>query len=444
MQLVAQRIAMVKQLNLAVFWVITFLLKFSASAQNPAIQVTLGPDEIGENQAWTITVTVNNEQLRSYDNFPDINGLRKRGASNQSQTSIINGQMSSSQSVIMTYTPLQQGVITVPAFKMKVNEQIISVSGKKVKVGPAVQQRSTDPFRGLFDRDPFADASGRGETEFVEVKEDALLALSTSADEVYVGEGFTATLSFLVSESNRAPMQFHDLGKQLADILKKLRPANCWEENFNIENIEGEQVQIGARNYTQYKLYRATFYPLNNQPVVFPSVGLEMIKFKVAKNPSFFGQNRQEAFKTFYSKPKTVKVRDLPAHPLRDGVAVGDYRLQEKITTAEVTSKSFSYFLVPKEPGDYPLANLFQWIFFNPAKKKYDTLRSGITLRVTGESQHNQTIESVDAGTFYDQINQADNTLRANQRTDPMNGVVALFLVLVAGLTTFVVVRKQA
>ena len=149
MQLVAQRIAMVKQLNLAVFWVVTLLLKFSASAQNPAIQVTLGPDEIGENQAWTITVTVNNEQLRSYDNFPDINGMRKRGASTQSQTSIINGQMSSSQSVIMTYTPLQQGVITVPAFKMKVNEQIISVSGKKVKVGPAVQQRSTDPFRGL-------------------------------------------------------------------------------------------------------------------------------------------------------------------------------------------------------------------------------------------------------------------------------------------------------
>lgn len=495
MQLVAQRIAMVKQLNLAVFWLITFLLKFSASAQNPAIQVTLGPDEIGENQAWTITVTVNNEQLRSYDNFPDINGMRKRGASTQSQTSIINGQMSSSQSVIMTYTPLQQGVITVPAFKMKVNEQIISVSGKKVKVGPAVQQRSTDPFRGLFDRDPFSDAYGRGETEFVEVKEDALLALSTTADEVYVGEGFTATLSFLVSESNRAPMQFHDLGKQLADILKKLRPANCWEENFNIENIEGEQVQIGGRNYTQYKLYRATFYPLNNQSVVFPSVGLEMIKFKVAKNPSFFGQNRQEAFKTFYSKPKTVKVRDLPAHPLRDGVAVGDYRLQEKITTAEVTtgesvayefsiggegnisaidkpavppqtdfdiydpnvrqninreagrvtgSKSFSYFLVPKEPGDYPLANLFQWIFFNPVKKKYDTLRSGITLRVTGESQHNQTIESVDAGTFYDQINQADNTLQANQRTDPMNWVVAVFLVLVAGLTTFVLVRKQA
>ena len=493
MQLVAQRIAMVNLPKLGLFLVFMILLTFSAIAQNPAIQVTLGPDEIGENQAWTIMVTVNNDQLRSYDNFPEITGMRRRGASTQSQTSIVNGQMSSSQSVIMTYTPLQQGVVTVPAFKMKVNDQIVSVSGKKIKVGPAVQQRSTDPFRSLFDRDPFADRSA--ETEFIEVKEDALLALSTSTDEVYVGEGFTATLSFLVSESNRAPMQFHELGKQLADILKKLRPANCWEENFNIENIEGEQVQIGGRTYTQYKLYRATFYPLNTQPVVFPSVGLEMIKFKVAKNPSFFGQNRQEAFKTFYSKAKTINVKELPPHPLRDGVAVGVYRLQEKINATEVKTgesvayefsvggegnissiekpyagaqpdfdiydpnvrqninreagrvtgaKTFSYFLVPKEPGDYPLAHVFQWVFFNPIAKKYDTLRSSITLRVTGESQHHQTIESVDAGSFYDQIGQADNTLQASNRTDPMNWVVGVFLVLVAGLTTFVLVRRQA
>jgi hypothetical protein len=147
---------------------------------------------------------------------------------------------------------------------------------------------------------------------------------------VYVGEGFTTTLSFLVADNNRAPMQFYELGKQLADILKKIKPSNCWEENFNIENIEGEPIEINGKGYTRYRVYQAAFYPLNNKPIVFPSVPLEMIKFKVAKNPSFFGQNRQEDFKTFYSKPRTVRVKDLPPHPLRDAVAVGDYRLEEK------------------------------------------------------------------------------------------------------------------
>jgi hypothetical protein len=69
-----------------------------------------------------------------------------------------------------------------------------------------------------------------------------------------------------------------------------------------------------------------------------------MIKFKVAKNPSFFGQNRQEDFKTFYSKPKNVKVKELPPHPLRDEVSVGNYRLDEKISSNVIkTGESFQY-----------------------------------------------------------------------------------------------------
>ena len=34
-------------------------------------------------------------------------------------------------------------------------------------------------------------------------------------------------------------MRFYELGKQLTEIIKKIKPANCWEENFNIENIDG-------------------------------------------------------------------------------------------------------------------------------------------------------------------------------------------------------------
>src|SRR6478609_2084651 len=95
-------------------------LSISASCLLPGfsfsqnLQIILGPDEIGENQAWSITVTANNESLKSYDNFPDIDGFRKRGTSTQSQTSIVNGSVSSTQNVIMTYAPLQQGTFTVP------------------------------------------------------------------------------------------------------------------------------------------------------------------------------------------------------------------------------------------------------------------------------------------------------------------------------------------
>ncbi|HEU5289734.1 MAG TPA: BatD family protein, partial [Cyclobacteriaceae bacterium] len=293
--------------------------------QAQTIQIILGPDEIGENQAWTITATIQNDRFKNTEyNFPDINGFRKRGTSTQSQTSIVNGQVSSSQSIVMTYLPTKQGTFTIPAFKMKINDQMISSPGKKVKVGPAVQNTQRDPFRSFYERDDFF---GSGNPEFVDIKDDAFFALTTNKNEVYVGEGFTTALSFYVAENNRAPLQFYELAQQLSTILKKIKPSNCWEENFNIENIQGEAVSINGVGYTQYKLYQATFYPLNSQTIEFPSIGLEMIKFKVAKNPSFFGQNRQENFKTFYSKAKTIKVKELPPHPLRDQVAVGNYRL---------------------------------------------------------------------------------------------------------------------
>lgn len=457
-----------------------------SAAQKGSIQIQLGPDEIGENQSWPITITATNEPLRSYDNFPDISGFRKRGTSNQSQTNIVNGQVSFSQSVTMTYTPTQQGVFQVATFKIKVNDQVFTVTGKKVKVGPPVQQRTTDPLRSFFYSDP-GDPFNRPEPEFIDIKEDALLALTTSKDEVFVGEGFTTTLSFLVAENNRAPMQFYELGKQLGDILKKLRPGNCWEENFNIETIEGESIEINGKGYTQYKIYQAVYYPLNAEPVTFPGVGLKMIKFKVAKNPSFFGQNRQEDFKIFLSKPKTVRVKELPPHPLRESVAVGNYRLQERIiddalATGQSTgydfsvygegnissvekpavqtdgtfdfyepnvkqnirrengrvtgTKTFSYYLIPKEPGVFAISDYFQWIFFNPNTRTYDTLRPQITLRVEGESQKNQSIESSDLGTFYDRIETTDNTLRAVDSPPLFRwlGLVVVILSLAASL----------
>ncbi|HEY3430630.1 MAG TPA: BatD family protein [Cyclobacteriaceae bacterium] len=454
------------------------------------IQIVLGPDEIGENQAWTISVTIQNDRFKTNDyNFPDITGFRKRGTSSQSQTSIVSGQVSSSQSVVMTYLPTKQGTFTVPPFKMKINDQIISSPGKKVKVGaPAQNQR--DPYRNFFDRDDFF---GSGNTEFVDVKEDAFLALSTNKNEVYVGEGFTANLAFYVAESNRAPLQFYELAQQLSSILKKMKPTNCWEENFNIENIQGETVTINGQDYTQYKLYQATFYPFNAKTIEFPSIGLEMIKYKVAKNPSFFGQNRQENFKTFYSKPKTVKVKELPPHPLRDQVAVGNYKLDEKISSTALQTgqsfsyefnvygegnisaidkpttfkdgsfdfyepnirqsinrennrvtgtKGFSYFIIPKEPGNYRLRDLIHWIFFNPSTKTYDTLQAQSAVVVRGESLKNEAIESVDAGSFYDKIGSTDNTLHAISDMGWLKTTLNIFILVMLVGSAYLVFKK--
>ncbi|WP_237390629.1 BatD family protein [Fulvivirga sediminis] len=467
----------------------------AVTSQAQDVKIELGPDEIGENQTWTITITAANERLSNYGDFPDITGFQKRGTSSSSSTQIINGQISSSQSVTMSYVPTSQGTFTLKPFTINVNGKPISSQGKTIKVGGAVaRQQRNDPFRSFFDHDPMDNFFNNDrKTEFLDVKEDAFLALTTDKREVYVGEGFTASLSFYVAEDNRAPLQFHDLGKQLGEILKKLKPENCWEENFNIENINGEPVSLGGKKYTQYKIYQAELYPLNAEPITFPSVGLEMIKYKVAKNPSFFGRNRQEDFKTFYSKPKSIKVRKLPPHPLKDQVAVGDYKLNEKLSTPNLETgqsfsyefniygegnisainkplveggenfdfydpnvtqninrrnntvtggKSFKYFGIPKEPGDYNMKDYFKWIYFNPKTESYDTLTSAKVVHVTGESKKNEHIQANDMGSFYDRINTESNNLKSTASFEWSKIFVNIFILAMLVISAIIIFKK--
>lgn len=465
------------------------LVAFTAQAQQASIN--LGQSEIGLNQPFTITITVQNGRLKDYGPFPEIKGLYKRGTSSSSSTNIINGKMSTSQSITQNYFANAQGTFKLPPFSMQVNGNTVNSPGTTIKVGAAVQQNNAfDPFSS----DPFRDLFGNGQQQqYLDVKADAFLALTTDRDQVYVGQGFTTILAFYISEENRAPLQFYDPAKQLNDILKTIKPQNCWEENFNIENITPEQVTVNGKSYSRYKIYEATFYPLNTDTIRFPSVPFKMIKYKVAKNPSFFGSNRVEDYKTFYTKPKQVIVKQLPPFPLRDQVAVGNYRLREKLDSKNLKTgqsfnydfiiegegniaaieeppaksgdifqiyppnmkqninrsndrvtgtKTYDYYIIPNEPGDFDLGKYFNWVFFNTAKGRYDTLRSDITVHVTGESKKNDKISENDVGTFYDQTEIENNHLTSLHDRDWVQYVANLFIVIMLGMSIYAIFKK--
>ena len=463
----------------------------SVAGRAQEVFIELGPDEIGVNEIFTIRLTIKNASLKSYSNFPEIEGLPKRNTSSSSSSSYINGQVSSEQSIIQRYTPLKEGTIVIPPFSMQVNGKTVSSQGKRVKIGPAVKRRQNRNFIDPFDQ--FFGGRDERPTEFIDIKADAFLALTTDKEEVYVGEGFTAILAFYVADANQAPLQFHEAGRQLSEILKNIRPENCWEENFNIENIYGEKVSINGKRYTRYKMYQAAYYPLNLETIHFPSVPFEMIKYKVARSPSFFGRDRQEDFKTFYTGEKSVKVKALPPHPLKEGVAVGVFELDESIDKTSVETgasfayhfniygegniaginapqiaadkkidfyppnftqdinrgngrvtgtKKFSYFGIPNEPGQYQMGDYFNWVFFNPETARYDTLKSQIAFEVTGESKQNNHISSNDLGSFYDAIDGASNK-PASLKKDKTQAVLAnIFLLAMLGAAGFIFFKK--
>ena len=476
-------------------FVCIFFCTLFVNAQQKSIK--LGQSKIGINQYFTITIKVANDRLKSHSPFPDISGFIKRGTSSTSSTNITNGKVTSSQSLTQNYQATKQGKFRLPAFAMLINKEKVTTTGAIIEVGKAIQQRSA---RNSFGVSPFDDLFGKKNkqsNDFLDVKADAFLATSLDKPEIYVGEGFTVTLAFYVANANRAEMRFYDLSKQVADIIKKIKPKNCWEENFPIEQISGQPVTIRGKNYTQYKIHQTTYYPFNSGKIPFPSVGLKMIKYKVAKNPTFFGRNRQEDYQTFYSKEKILKIKDLPPHPLKEKVAVGDYRLDEKINTNHVKTgasinyqfnikgegnlgaieapmpidkqgnfefyepnvvqnvyrnggkvrgiKRFDFYMIPKEPGKYSLDDYFSWIYFNPIKEVYDTLKSQVVLNVSGESHKNFSIATNDLRGFYHQIDQADNRLipRNNYLFSKLSINVFVLIVFTLSLALIVIKKLQ-
>ena len=218
-----------------------------------------------------------------------------------------------------------------------------------------------------------------------------------------------------------------------------------------------------------------------------------MIKYKVAKNPSFFGRNRKEDFEKFYSKPKTVTVKPLPPHPLKDAVAVGNYRLEDEVSSTSLKTgesfdfafkvvgegnisaiekpiiketenfdvyapsiqqdinrsnnrvtgaKAFSYYAVPNEPGTYDLSKYFQWVYFNPAKGVYDTLASDIIVEVTGKSRKNEAIQASDVGPFYDRMEFASNNLVSLNRDKWLQLMANVLILSVLVLSAVIVFKK--
>jgi BatD DUF11 like domain len=96
--------------------------------------ITLGSDTILMGEKWEIKITVEDDRLKSYDNFPYIVGFKMHGTSTTSNTKIQNGEIKSSQSIIMTYFPIDKGIVTVNDFEMKVNGVVVKSSGKSVVV----------------------------------------------------------------------------------------------------------------------------------------------------------------------------------------------------------------------------------------------------------------------------------------------------------------------
>lgn len=88
------------------------------------------------------------------------------------------------------------------------------------------------------------------------------------------------------------------------------------------------------------------------------------------------------------------------------------------------------------------MRDFMHWVFFNPATKTYDTLKAQAAVVVRGESLKNEAIESVDAGSFYDKISSADNTLQTITDTGWLKMTLNIFVLVMLAGSAYLVFKK--
>jgi len=204
-------------------------------------------------------------------------------------------------------------------------------------------------------------------------------------------------------------------------------------------------------------MYQARLFPITLEDITLPPIALNML---VTDNSEAVNVERK-VVKSFYSKPVRISVRQLPDHPLRDQLPVGQYSLKEKLSAelvypgesirymfkvegtgniaaiqapllqtnssfdiyppevsqiikrsyqGVVGEKTFDYFIVPGKDGTFPLSRYFQWIYFDLEKEKYDTLRSAKTLQVKGEDFKLPTLSLNGSSGLYDNLESLDSS----------------------------------
>ncbi|AKD58234.1 BatD family protein [Spirosoma radiotolerans] len=399
--------------------VLFFCFLFSGFGQSidNLSSIELGSTTFPIERPFTISLIIPNSETRATVTFPDIAGFVKKGTSTSVTPVEVGGKMLTSQVITQNYQAKAPGRFRLPPFTIMMNGEIVRSEGATLIVQPS----ATLSVPG----------SATLNTVAVVPEGAAFLSLRASRQAIYTGAEVGLTLSFFVADNYPYELSFHALDKQLQTIVKKIRPANSWEENVPINDLKPIPVVIRKKKFREYRIFQSVFFPLSNQSLRIPAVSLQLNRRPVIGPPS-----PQPETAVFTSQPLIVSVKSLPVHPLRGRVPVGTFRLEEALERQHVVAgksvrytfsisgkgniatlpepgllngrseidifppeakhnithggseitgrKTFTYYIVPHQNGSVTLANYFQWVYFDPQTARYDTLRPQLQLQVGG------------------------------------------------------------
>ena len=449
--------------------IILIVMLFCVVANAQEVRIELARKKINLNEFLQIRMLINNEELKQVEGFPEINNFEKAF---QVSLEYTNQKGQITQGIEQNYKPKQVGTFAIPSFELRVNGKKAIFKGDEVSVikGEKNEDEGEDLLAELEEEGQKNVALNIGKLQ------DFFLLLNVSQKEVFVGEEVNVSFALYVAEDAPASLDLYQLDKQLTRIIKQIRPNKAWEEDYRFDTVRTEKLELGKRKYKRYTFYQAAFYPAEAMTWQIPTLELQM--------------EDKEHDKIITLKTQALKIEVKPIPKAEKKVPVGRFQWQEaisylKIQTGQAVNyqinlvgsgnfamlnltqirekdlevytptieqvirktptqllgiKTFKYAIVAKKPGKYPLKDLFYLVYFNTEKKRYDTLRSRLTLEVSGKAIENISLED---SQLQKEIKNADNRLVVMGFNQKVKIISVVFLGLAFLIILYQVIFKN-
>ena len=448
--------------------IILIAMLFSLVVNAQEVRIELARKKINLNEFLQIRMLINNEELKQVEGFPEINNFEKTF---QVSLEYTNQKGQITQGIEQNYKPKQTGTFTIPPFELRVNGKKTNFKGEDIVVVKGEKNEEEGDLLAELEEE-----AQKNVVLNIGKLQEVFLLLSISQKEVFVGEEVNVAFSLYLADDAPAALDLYQLDKQLTRIIRQIRPNKAWEEDYRLDTVRTEKLELNKRKYTRYTFYQSAFYPAEAGTWQIPALELQM--------------EDKENNKIISLKTQATKIEVKPIPKVEKKVPVGRFQWQEaisylKIQTGQAVTyqvnlvgngnfamlnltqipendleihlpsveqiirktptqllgiKTFKYAIVAKKPGKYPLKNLFYLVYFNTEKQKYDTLRSRLTLEVSGKAIENISLED---SQLQKEVRNADDRVTAMGFNQKVKVISLVFLGLAFLVVLYQVIFKN-
>jgi hypothetical protein len=451
------------------------------SSNSQTISFKCNNTTLYKNDFLSISITFSKDAKKEYNayknyQFPDIADMVK------SHTYFYDKDGPDKNHIITQwYEPIKPGTKNVPA--------ITVISKNKTFTNPpftisVLSELADDP------KEPPAEA-WIGKTKLQFELPPVEWHLTASTKELYPMQPIHIKGYLLIPIDNTIPFTFINSHEQKELIKKKIKNNNCLIQDQDLSNtFKRDTITKDNVEFLKLTVIDQFLFPQKPGEINIPATEWYVYSYK--KGASDDGIVRLPEKILVKDKNISIKVKELPATSSGKIIPVGLFYIKDYLDTKRIHNgqatylsivletntdpasignfefissdielmgqeiisvrviddeqwrvrKEFKFQINPLRSGQYLLADAFRYVYFNPLKRQYDTLRPKSVLTVYGD----RIIESnamLTNDEFYNRYNyQTNNTLFKTNHNDLFNYLANLIILIMLVVTAILIIKK--